>query len=179
MSLVCHHCISMFTSAAPARQAIAMPSADISRVPVDRSRLNHEIFPRQEVEAERAGNRFVSVAQQSSRDGLFKPWNARSNDLLTPQIHERDAGIALHICGDTTDFARTGDHVSRIVTSKIQSRFLELRVIDVLNPFAASSRPALIDKKLIVVLDQEFGSVSRMLICITEQLAGNDEVSGE
>ena len=36
MSLVCHHCISMLTSVAPARHAIAMPSADISRVPVDR-----------------------------------------------------------------------------------------------------------------------------------------------
>jgi len=36
MSLVCHHCISRLTIEAPARQAMAMPSADISRVPVER-----------------------------------------------------------------------------------------------------------------------------------------------
>ena len=59
-----------------------------------------------DVEAEHAADRAVRLAQQRGRDGFLQPWNAGLDDLLAPQIHERDAGIALHVGRDAADLAR-------------------------------------------------------------------------
>src|SRR6185437_434522 len=113
------------------------------------------------------------------RDGLFEARNAGSNDLLAPQIHEWNAGVALHVRGDAADFTGTGDDVAGIVAAQIKTGFFKLRVVDALDPLPAPSRPALIDKKLIVVLDQEFRGVARLLVGIAEQLAGDHEIARE
>ena len=111
--------------------------------------------------------------------GFFEPRNAGADDLLAAQVHERHAGIALHVGGDAADLARAGDDVAVVVAPQIKPGFLELRVVDVLDPLAAAARPLLIDQKLVVILDQELGGVARLLLGVAEHAARQHEVAGK
>ena len=101
------------------------------------------------------------------------------DDLLAPQVHERHAGIALHVGGDAADLAGAGDHVAGVVAPKIKPGLLQLRIVDALDPLAAAARPVLIDQELVVILDQELGGVARILLGVAEQPARDDQVAGE
>ena len=144
-----------------------------------RLRLDDDVIAGQHVEAEHAGNCTVGVPQEGGGDGFFQPRDARADDLLAPEIHEWHAGITLHVCSNAADIARAGDDIPGVVATEIQARFLELRIINAFDPFAAATRPALIDQELIVVLDEKFGGVARFLIGVTKQFAGDHQVAGE
>ena len=127
-----------------------------------RARQNHDIFAGQTIDREdpttlrpALRNSEVTTVSSSRADtGL--------DHLLAAQVHERNAGIALNICGDASDFSRTDHHVAVVVATEIKTRLLQLRIIDALDPLTASLRPFLIDQKLVVILDQKFGRVARL-----------------
>ena len=72
-----------------------------------------------------------------------------------------------------------GDDLSGVVAPKIKPGLLKLRIVGVLDPLAAATRPVLIDQELIVVLDQELRGIAGVLFGIAEQAAGDDQVAGE
>src|SRR6185312_3060898 len=126
-----------------------------------------------------AAHSAAGIAQQRSYHGFFEPRDAGANDLLAAQVHERDAGIALHVRRDAADLAWAGDHVPGVVPPKIQACFLELRIIDALDPLAAAACPALVDQKLVVIFDEEFSCIARLLVGVAEQLARDHQISSE
>ena len=66
-----------------------------------------------------------------------------------------------------------------VVAPQIKPGLLQLRVVDVLDPLAASPRPVLIDQKLVVILDEELGRVARLLVGVAERAAGQHQIAGE
>ena len=145
----------------------------------DRPRGDDDGLAGDDVEAEHAADRTIRLAEQRRCDGLLQSWDAGLDDLLAPQVHERDAGVALHVGGDASDLAGAGHDLASIVAPKIKPRLFELRIIGALDPLAAAARPVLIDQELIVVLDQKFGGITGVLVGVAEQAAGDDQVAGE
>ena len=123
------------------------------------------------IERKHAAHRAVGATQQRRDNGFLKPRDAGLDDLLAPQVHERHAGVALDVGGDTADLAGACHHVARVIAPQVEAGLLELRVVDILDPLAAAARPVLIDQELIVVLDQELGGVARLLLGIAQAAA--------
>src|SRR5262249_5288771 len=65
------------------------------------------------------------------------------------------------------------------VPTQIKASFLKLRVVHVLDPMAASTGPMLIDKELVVILDQELGGIARVLLGIPQSAPRKHEVACE
>src|SRR5262249_27930363 len=119
-----------------------------------------------------------TVPQRGPR-GFLEPRNCGLDHLFAAQVHERDAGIPLHVGGHAADLAGAGDDVPLLVAPQVEPRLLQFGVVDALDPLAASARPILIDEELIVILDEKLGGVARMFLAISEGTAGYDEVAGE
>ena len=132
-----------------------------------------------DVEAEHAADRTIRLAEQRGCHGFLQSWDACLDDLLAPQVHERDAGVSLHVGGDASNLARAGYDLSSVVAPKIKPSLLKLRIIGALDPLAAATRPVLIDQELIVVLDQKLRRIAGVLVGVAEQAAGDDQVAGE
>src|SRR6185312_3752285 len=156
-----------------------MEAVGIARREHNRACLHCNVFAGYVVEAEHAADGTVSFAQKRGSDGFLESWDAGTQDLLAPQVHERHAGIALHICRYASYRTRAGHDVAVVVTPEIKTELLELRIIGLLDPCATSPRPLLIDQELIVVLDQEFSGVAGVCLTVAERPAGNHQVAGE
>ena len=90
---------------------------------------------------------------------------------LRRRVHEGHAGISLHVGGDAADRARTGDDISFVITPEVETELFQLGVVDLFDPGAAPAGPFLVDEKLVVILDQEFGGVARLRLAVPEQTA--------
>src|SRR5262249_11977211 len=145
----------------------------------NRTRKHDLVPPRHDVQCEHPAYRPVWTAQQRSNGALFQSGNSRLDHLLAAQVHERHAGIALQVCSNAADLAGTGDHVAFVVPTQIKASFLKLRVVHVLDPMAASTCPMLIDKELVVILDQELGGIARVLLGIPQSAPRKHEVACE
>ena len=145
----------------------------------DGAREHDHVFAGDDVEREHAADRAVGLAQQRRHGGLLEPRDLRLDDLLAAQVHERHAGIALHVRRDAADLARAGDDVALLVAPQVEPRLLQLRIVDVLDPLAAAPRPVLIDQELVVILDEELGGVARLLLGVAERAARQHQVAGE
>src|SRR5215471_13581285 len=113
----------------------------------------------------------VPVVHQCRGDRFLKPWNSGADDLLSAQVHERNAGVSLHIRSDATNRARTGNDISFVVAPEIETEFFQLGVVHLFDPSAAPACPFLIDEKLVVVLDEELGGVACLRFAVSEQPA--------
>src|SRR5262249_30643881 len=89
------------------------------------------------------------------------------------------AGIALHVGGDGADLARAGHDMTVVVAAEIEARFLEFRIINLLQPLATAPRPMLIDQELVVIFDEKFGRVAGVVFGIAQRAAGDHQIAGE
>src|SRR5579883_2954646 len=133
--------------------------------------LNDNIFAAKDIEAEDSADRAIAVLQERGCGCFLEPGNACLNDLLSAQIHEWYAGIALNVRGDATDLAGARDDIAVIVAAKIKSGFLQFVVVILFDPFGAAPRPMLIDQELVVVLNKELSGVSGLLVGVAERAA--------
>ena len=145
----------------------------------DGARPHDDILARHVIEAEHAADISVAVAHERGCDRFLEARNPGADDLLAPQVHEGHAGISLHVGGDTADRSRAGDDISFVITPEVETKLFQLGVVDLLDPGAAPAGPFLVDEKLVVILDQEFGGVARLRLAVPEQTAGDHQVAGE
>ena len=145
----------------------------------DGARPHDDVLAGHVVEAEDAADISLTVAHERGRDRFLEARDSGADDLLSPQVHEGHAGISLYVRGDAADRARTGDDVPVVITPEVETELFQFGVVDLFDPGAASAGPFLVDEKLVVVLDQEFGGVACLRFAVSEQPAGDDQVAGE